>query len=355
MSNKRTLIVPALLSVTIALVYSGCADLFDLTGRTGSLRVLITDKPYPFKYIDTALVTITRIDVLPVSADEEEESESNMEQEGLEDESLTARSSQTGLKDHPGKGPGQQQNGEQTNQSEDGEEEEPGDVEESSSLAGECEDCTDFITIFEDPNGKSFNLLELRNGQTDLLVDTDIPAGTYKQMRLVVTSGEITLTDGRVFPPKVPSGAQSGIKLHFTFMVLSGEQTTLLLDVDLSRAFKPIPGSWINEVSDINSFHFSPSLGMRLIDLLNTGNIGGTVQDTALTLLGDVAVTLFSGDTELTGTATEEDGTYRMIGLPPGTYRVDFSATGYQDTSVPDVIVTADTETTVDVTMEAVE
>ena len=56
-----------------------------------------------------------------------------------------------------------------------------------------------FIVIFDDPNGKDFDLVELRNGQTDLLADANVPAGTYTQMRLVVTEGEVTLTDERVF------------------------------------------------------------------------------------------------------------------------------------------------------------
>ncbi|MGH7752189.1 MAG: DUF4382 domain-containing protein [Gemmatimonadales bacterium] len=76
------------------------------------------------------------------------------------------------------------------------------------------------FTITSTP--QQFDLLTLQNGVTALLGSNDIPVGDYAQLRLVVDSAKITLGDGATFADgssartlKVPSGAESGIKVTF--------------------------------------------------------------------------------------------------------------------------------------------
>jgi hypothetical protein len=271
-------------------------------GGNGSLRLEVTDKPFPFDFITSAVVTLTRVEVHQVAAaaSGDEETANAVDPAG-----------------------------------------QAADVSADEDTEGDGA----WITVFEDSAGKDFDLAELRNGRTDLLADAEIPAGTYNQLRLVVTGGEVTLTDGRTFPLTVPSGSTSGIKLHFTFEVTESETTQLLLDVDLSRAFQPIPGGHIDAPETIRQFHFTPSLAMRLIKVVEAGSISGVVTDSSQAPVPGAAVTAYKDETEVTSTATETDGSYKLVGLTTGTYRVTVSATGFADAEVAGIAVTAGQET----------
>jgi hypothetical protein len=295
---------------------------------TGQLKVLITDKPYPFEFIAEALVTITRVEVHRIT-NYAGDVGTNSLREG----------------DGDGEGEGATTNGLYDNDTDGG---------HLANSNGELED-TPWITVYE--GEKVFDLVRLRDGRTDLLAEASIEPGRYNQMRLIVTEGQITLvpeadidsngvdnsstngfahgggnwmgdkdthevddvdTNGRVFPLRVPSGAQSGIKLHLAFDVLTGEETTLLLDVDLSRAFKPVPGGEIKGPGEIREFLFRPSLGMRLTEMAGAGSISGVVTEIGtnglLSPLGDVSVTAYSAvgygqdEIEVTTTASNDLG-----------------------------------------------
>ena len=76
------------------------------------------------------------------------------------------------------------------------------------------------FTITSTP--QQFDLLTLQNGVTALLGSNAIPVGDYAQLRLVVDSAKVSLVDGATFADgsssrtlKVPSGAESGIKVVF--------------------------------------------------------------------------------------------------------------------------------------------
>jgi hypothetical protein len=300
--KRSVLTAIALVGCLVSLYATGGCGLFDGFGGTGTLRVLVTDKPYPYEFITEALVTVTRVDVHQVEDGDDGNANDN-----------------TG---------------------------DAGNTNENDNVSEGDDDDGSWLTVFQ--GEETFNLLELRNGRTDLLALADLPAGQYNQMRVVVTAGQVTLTDGRVFPLNVPSGEQTGIKLHFTFEVADGEESVLLLDVDLSRAFSAIPSGHIDDVSTITEFRFSPSVAMKLIDMLEAGQITGVVTDADGNPVEAAAVTAYKDDQEYTSTATEADGTYTLGGLPTGTYRVEFSASGLVESETTGVEVQAG-QTTADV------
>lgn len=86
----------------------------------------------------------------------------------------------------------------------------------------------------------------------------------------------------------------------------------------------------------------SNSVAMRLINIVEAGIVSGTVTSSADGgPIGEAAVTAYRGDEEVTSTATDADGTYALVGLPGGTYRIAFSANGFEDAEVADVAVNA--------------
>ncbi len=304
MSRNRIVCIALLLFVSACAIQNGCG-LYG-TDQTGSLRVLVTDKPYPFELIEEATITITEIQVRRAADDDDMEAEMDESGEESDDEAEDAQEA---------------------------------DEQSESEADGEDEDGA-WLTIMSE--ARTVDLLDLRNGRMDLLAQATVAADDYTEMRLIVTEGMLKLISGEVFPLKVPSGEQTGIKLKLHFSVAPEEETVLLLDVDLSRAFLAIPSGHIDDPSTIRGFHFSPAIAMRLINLLEAGRIEGTVTDDAAMPLENVAVTAFDDNgEEVTSTATDADGTYALVGLPTGTYRVEFSMSGFEDSTVTDVEVTA--------------
>jgi len=319
------------------------ADAFGAHEGTGSVRLLVTDKPYPYEYIDEALVTITRVEIRRANADDD--AATGNEGDGAEDDGSGVgepdASDDSGDDRDSGDEPLEGDEPTDTPEGDAG-----GDVPPDDQAADESEDGDEgrpFIEIYSDEVGKSFNLLELQNGQVDLLADAEVPAGTYDQMRIIVTDGQVTLKDGREFPCplRVPSGEQTGIKLHFQFEVEAERETTLLLDIDLSKAFSAIPGGRIDDADQIRSFRFSPSIAMRLIRLADAGSVSGTVCDPAGNPLAEASVTVYRGDEEVGNTSTDADGSYLLSGLPGGEYRLTVTASGFEDSEFEGVLVQA--------------
>src|SRR2546423_8430453 len=82
----------------------------------------------------------------------------------------------------------------------------------------------------------------------------------------------------------------------------------------------------------------------------NSGNIEGRVIDPNGAAVAGATVTATNQQTGLENSATSSDeGLFRIILLPPGTYTVKTSASGFSQSEIKDVTVTVGSRTPVDV------
>lgn len=206
-----------------------------------------------------------------------------------------------------------------------------------------------------DTESKEYDLLQLQNGVTADLAEVEVPTGDYRELRMVVDSAYVVLDDPFEFSSgdpkqrwiKIPSGAQSGIKIKLSDadgndgqdgITIAPGGTILVVDFDVTRNFK-VQGNW-NTPAGIKDVLFTPVLRAVVRDL--SGSIAGTVSETGgAGLPGLVVQATLQGtpdgeDPVVATTATGDDGTYKFPYLAPGTYSVevlDFEPDG--DTTMP--------------------
>jgi len=197
-----------------------------------------------------------------------------------------------------------------------------------------------FIVVSEEP--MEFNLLELRNGLTEKLLDIEIPVGKYDLIRLYIDNAGLKLKEGQEFNVKVPSGKQTGIKIFINpdLAVEGGLTSELLLDFDLAGSFV-LRGN-LTKPSSINGFIFKPVI--RVSNLTTAGRIEGLVSDTAKVIIKNATIWI-KQDTIVATAIADTLGKYAIIGVPAGYYTVSASKEGYDTVSHESVKVIAGNKT----------
>jgi hypothetical protein len=202
-----------------------------------------------------------------------------------------------------------------------------------------------YITVFE--GLEEFNLLDLRNGITADLVDLEIDSGNYDLIRLYVDEASLTVKDGETYSLKVPSGAQTGIKLFVKpdLHVAGGLTTDVLLDFSIEKSF--ILKGNTKSPAGIKGFNFKPVI--RAVNITTAGSIEGLV-DYADTLMQDVSVWI-AQDTIITSAFTDTAGYYAMPGIPAGFYTIGAAKEGFDTVSIEGVEIVAGNVTIQDFTL----
>lgn len=205
---------------------------------------------------------------------------------------------------------------------------------------------------------QTVNLLELVNGVLLELGLTELEAGHYTQLRLLIggtpDSGQNVFGNPHPFANyiidendvahslKVPSGMQSGIKLVRGFDIYAGEITELILDFDAAKSVVKAgnSGKWL----------LKPTI--KVLDTRQYAVINGTVAD-AVGLLPDALVSAQTTESALdeatqvnsvATTISDDFGEYVLL-VNPGAYNLVAFADGY-DPACTQVEPTSDADWT---------
>jgi hypothetical protein len=200
------------------------------------------------------------------------------------------------------------------------------------------------------PSPRQLDLLQYQDGRAALLLDgVTLPAGDYQWIRLIVDNepgvrdSYIALVGGEECELRVPSGAESGLKLNRGFTLPADGSVALTIDFDLRKSIHAPPGQQGTAAACTQGYLMRPTL--RIVDDANVGAIAGHVDGALVTEECLPKVYVFSGSgvtpddiEETTGAdadplvvagVTVENGStahpYRAAFLSPGPYTVAFT------------------------------
>ncbi|MET0660187.1 MAG: DUF4382 domain-containing protein [Steroidobacteraceae bacterium] len=221
------------------------------------------------------------------------------------------------------------------------------------------------------PSPRQLDLLEYQEGRAALLLDdVTLPAGDYEWIRLIVDNQSnvrdsyVTLLTGEECELRVPSGAESGLKLNRGFTLPANGSAALTIDFDLRKSLHAPPGQHGSTESCTQGYLLRPTL--RVVDDANVGAIAGTVDSALVTADCLPKAYIFSGasivpdDLEETAPASDQDPLsvasvavapgdtvyrYHAAFLPPGQYNVAFTCSD-DDATADDALVFSTPQTT---------
>ncbi len=235
----------------------------------------------------------------------------------------------------------------------------PGDFEEVNvnvvdvmiKMNDDSDDENGWISL--ESNAKTINLLDLTGGVNEVLVNKfPIPAGTLKQMRLVLGDGNTIVIKNEAdvnetHDLKTPSAKQSGLKLKVDAVIEEGFTYDYIIDFDVEKSIV-IAGNSSNII-------LKPVLYVSTT--ATSGSIKGKVSPSdvqSIASLTDTKGTPETEDDEIISAYTDENGHFVLWGVPAGTYTVTISAENYTSQEI-EAVVTKNTETVLDdITLVAV-
>lgn len=186
---------------------------------------------------------------------------------------------------------------------------------------------------------RRIDLLALTNGALEDLGSTQVPAGSYTQLRLVLAanSGSNPLANavqpvgGALVPLKTPSAQQSGLKLKADFSVAADQTTDLVADFDACKS--------VVVAGKSGEYILKPVV--TLTPKVATG-IQGYVSTTMT--MGSTTVSAQQDGKVVRSTAPDATGKFVLAFLPAGKYQVVISSEARATAVIRDVPVGSTTE-----------
>jgi len=204
-------------------------------------------------------------------------------------------------------------------------------------------------------SGYDVDLMDLENVSV-LLASLNLEPNIYTQLRIFLAEDAelVLLRDGYEVTKtlKIPSSAQTGIKLNHPFEIVAGSVTKLTLDFDANKSvvklgngeylMKPVIGV-SSETYPSEDVPEGAGVVSGSVSYYNS-NSEDPQEDPQLVGIGGAKVELTGGTYVFANTVTTSiDGTFSLTDVPAGSYTLNVYADGY-DAYSEAIEVAADTE-----------
>ncbi len=173
---------------------------------------------------------------------------------------------------------------------------------------------------------KRIDLLALTNGVLEELGSTQLAAGSYQQVRLVLATNTgtgataeanaVQPTGGAVIPLDTPSAQQSGLKLQANFVVTSGQTVDLVLDFDACSS--------VVKAGNSGKYNLKPVISV--VPRVTSSSIQGFVTTTLA--LSSTTVSAQQNGVTVRATTPDSSGKFTIPFLTPGSYTLVITSDG---------------------------
>ncbi|SNT16976.1 protein of unknown function [Ekhidna lutea] len=131
------------------------------------------------------------------------------------------------------------------------------------------------IATFNSP--KTFNLMAYQNGETYFLGEGDVEAGTYSDVRFILSGASdsyVEMKDGSRKDLIIENATTTGYQINGTFDVAANSTTNLVADIDLRKAL-------VTQAQNSSETSFKLRSTARVVVEDATGEIKGSVEGQA--------------------------------------------------------------------------